>query len=88
MMRAKPSLLAQSQLKVDKIFLKIYYNNFSAENDFLKDFKIREVRKAIKLERSPFKNIYDIAEAEEEEYSASDSIKNGSIKNGSIKNGI
>jgi len=42
----------------------------------LKDFKLKDFRKSIKLERGPLRDIYDIQEAVEEEYSiATESVK-------------
>ncbi|KAL3121108.1 hypothetical protein niasHT_005368 [Heterodera trifolii] len=52
----------------------------AAETDFMTDIKLRALKKSIKMERGPLRDIYDIQEAEVEEYSASEatSVQNGS----------
>uniref|UniRef100_A0A914I5C8 Muscle M-line assembly protein unc-89 n=1 Tax=Globodera rostochiensis TaxID=31243 RepID=A0A914I5C8_GLORO len=51
-----------------------------AEMDFMNDIKLRALKKTVKLERGPLRDIYDIQEADVEEYSASEaaSVQNGS----------
>ena len=51
-----------------------YLSNL-AESDILKELKLRELRRAIKLEKAPLREIYDIQEVEVEEYSLAESVQ-------------